>query len=135
MIPNADITIYNKYVVNRAEKWARFQIPRVVWQSTRGVNRTKPGVIASDTAFIMIPFARNAAYLAPLAWQALANKAGFWTLQEGDYIVRGLITTDPNTASLITTLKAANNEVVQIMSVDAMDEGSPNMQHFELSCK
>lgn len=134
MIPNADITIFNK-VKARTEQWTRFQIPRVVWQSTQMVNRAKPGVIASDIAFIMIPFARKAKYLVPMAWQALENKSEFWTLQEGDCIVRGLVDDNPETASLITTLKGKYPEVVIISSIDAMDEGSPNMRHFELSCK
>jgi len=136
MIPNADITIFNKYTLNRVEKWTRRYIVRVVWQSTRAVNRAKPGVIAADSVFVMIPFARkDLAYLSPLVWQALTTKTGLWTLQEGDVIVRGLAVVDPATPSLITYLKQNFDEVVTISSIDAMDEGSPSMQHFELSCK
>jgi hypothetical protein len=136
VIPNADITIYNKYVVNRAEAWTRYQVSNVVWQATRMVNRSKPGVIAADSIFIMIPYSqKDSAYRTPLAWQALVTKTGLWTLQEGDVIVRGLISVSTATASLVTYLKEHYDEVVTISSIDAMDEGSPNVQHFELSCK
>ena len=134
MIPNADITIYNR-VRGSSEVWLRRQVRRVVWQSTKAVNRSKPGMIAADSVFVMIPYARATTYLDPITWQASTRKEYYWTLQEGDVLVRGLVDDSPTTPSLVTTLRNKYGDVVTISSIDPCDEGTPNMQHFELSCK
>lgn len=146
MIPNGHITIYNKYTdpTTRREKYQRTVIRDVVWQATRAISGAKTGQLASNVATIFIPFARGADYVKPHAWQALSNKAGKWTLQNDDVIARGAITTEiteavvgppPVPAYTMTNLRAANDDVVTITSVDAMDQGSPNMQHWQVGCK
>ena len=134
MIPNSDITIYNKYFVNRAEVYQRAELTAVVWQSTDAISRAKEQV-AANSALIMIPFAYGANYLKPKAWQALADKTGYWTLQEGDVIVRNIVADEIDTEYTISNLRADYDEVVTIHAIAAMDEGSPNMKHWELNCK
>ena len=135
VIPNSDITIYNKYIdpATRKEKYQRTVVKKVVWQAAKAVYAVGAGMVRSDTATIFIPFARGAAYLNPHAWRAA--KTGKWTLQEGDVIVRGSITTEISDAFTMTQLRAANDEVVTINSVAAMDEGSANMQHWQIGAK
>lgn len=135
MIPNTDITIYNKYILTGAEKYQRTVISDVVWQATKAVNAAQGGLLASNVAMILIPFARDANYLNPKAWLALVTKTGKWTLKEGDYIVKGNISTEVSGGTTIDTIKAANDFVVMITSVDVMDQGSPAVQHFEVGCK
>ena len=143
MIPNSDITIYNKYTDStRKEKFQRTVIRDVVWQATKAVYVSGAGMVRANTAFVMIPFARGADYLAPKAWQAA--KSGKWTLQEGDVIVRGIVTNEiteavvtpvPADAFTMTNLRALYEDVVVINDIYAMDEGSANMQHWEVDCK
>ena len=132
MIPNTDITIYNKY---GTENYQRTVVPDVVWQATKAVSGAQSGLLSSNVAAILIPFARDTNYLAPKAWLALVTKTGKWTLKEGDYIVKGSVSTEITGATTISTLKATYDDVVMITSVDVMDQGSPAVQHFDVGCK
>jgi len=133
MIPNGHITIYNRYFESRLEKYQRTVIRDVVWQATKAVSGRSTGVLASNVATVFIPMARGANYLKPKAWQAA--KSGKWTLQEGDVIVRGEATDNITTEYTITSLRAEYEDVVTITSVDAMDQGSANVQHWQVGCK
>ena len=133
MIPNGHITIYNRYFVNRVETYQRTVIRDVVWQATKAVSGRSTGVLASNIAIVFIPMARGANYLKPKAWQAA--RSGKWTLEEGDVIVRGEATDNITTEYTITSLRAEYEDVVTITSVDAMDQGSPNVQHWQVGCK
>lgn len=133
MIPNGHITIYNRYFVNRVETYQRTVIRDVVWQATKAVSGRSTGVLASNVATVFIPMARGADYLKPKAWQDA--RSGKWTLQEGDFIVRGEATDNITTEYTITSLRAEYEDVVTITSVDAMDQGSPNVQHWQVGCK
>ena len=135
MIPNGHITIYNLYYVSRAETYQRTVIKNVVWQATKGVNGRSTGVLASNIALVLIPFQRGDNYLDPKEWQAQTSKTGYWTLQEGDVIVRGELTQEISTLYTISDLKRNYDNVVTITSIDAMDQGSPNVQHWEVGCK
>lgn len=133
MIPNGHITIYNRYFESRLEKYQRTVIKNVVWQATKATSGRSTGVLASNIATVFIPMARGEDYLKPKAWQAA--KSGKWTLQEGDVIVRGEATDNITTEYTITSLRAEYEDVVTITSVDAMDQGSANVQHWQVGCK
>ena len=129
MIPNSDITIYNKYIENRVEKYQRFEVPAVVWQATSAISRAKEQV-AANSALIMIPFALGTDYITPKNWQWEDKPSSHWTLQEGDIIVRGIITEEIDTEYTISNLRSDYDDVVMISSIGAMDEGSANVQHW-----
>ena len=131
LIPNSDITIYNKYIENRSEKYKRTVIPDVVWQATDAISRAKEQV-AANSALIMIPFALGAEYQKPKVW---ATDRDGWTLQEGDVVVRGIVTDEITTEYGISNLQKDYDDVLTIFSIAAMDEGSANVQHWELNCK
>jgi len=143
MIPNSDITIYNKYTDStRKEKYQRTVVSDVVWQDAKAIYVAGVGMVKANTALVMIPFALGANYLTPKAWQAA--KSGKWTLQEGDVIVRGSVTNEiteavitpvPVAAFTMTSLRALYENVVVITGVAAMDEGSAHLQHWEVDCK
>jgi len=133
MIPNSDITIYNRYFVNRVETYQRTVINNVVWQATKAVSGRSTGVMAANVALIMIPFALGTNYRKPKAWAAA--RTGKWTLQEGDVIVRGAITQEITTEYTLSELRAAYDDVVSITSIDAMDQGTAAVQHWEVGCK
>jgi len=133
MIPNGHITIYNRYFESRLEKYQRTVIRDVVWQATKAVSGRSTGVLASNVATVFIPMARGEDYLKPKAWQLA--QSGKWTLQEGDVIVRGEATDEITTEYTLTSLRAEYEDVVTITSIDAMDQGSANVQHWQVGCK
>jgi hypothetical protein len=132
LIPNTDITIYNKYIASRAEAFQRTVVSDVVWQSQKGISATRFQT-PTNTALILIPFERGTQYAVSTAWQL--SKTGKWTLQEGDIVVRGAVTDEIAGAFTVSSLIAKYDDVVTIMTVDAMDQGSPNVQHWEVGCK
>lgn len=135
MIPNCDITIYNKTITNRAEVFYRTVIRNVGWQATKAIMGTKQGALASNVATIFIPSGGNTEYLPPKSWQALSDKSSNWTLQEGDVIVRGNVPEELSEDFTPTALRARYDDVVTITSIDAMDLGSANVHHWEVGCK
>ena len=131
MIPNAHLTIYNKYIDNRAEKWQRSEILDCVWQGVKAISRFKEQVPA-NTILILIPYASGNGYLEPKAWQD--SKTNYWTLQEGDVIVRGLVTDEITDLYTITSLRAEHQYVAQIASVADRTQGRFTA-HWEVNCK
>ena len=132
---NADITIYNRYIdaTTRAEKWQRTTVHGVLWENRKAVNViASGGNISANQANIYIPHARGTAYKDPAAWQALVTKTGYWTLQDGDAVVRGLVSDTISTSFTITDLKAKYSDTLTIRSVDTMDMGSAGMSHWQI---
>jgi hypothetical protein len=136
MMTNADLTIYNRYTNAGSEVYQRTQIQGVAWENRKASNTLAAGgSIAADQAVVFIPLARGAAYKKSKAWLALVSKTGYWTLQPGDYIVKGLVSDEISGGFTMTSLKAKYDDVLQITSVDTMDAGSANMQHWKVSAK
>lgn len=136
MRTNAGLTIYNRYILAGAEAYQRTQIAAVAWEARKAANTLATGGnIASDSASVFIPFACPEAtnYRAPKAWQL--SRAGKWTLQNGDYIVKGLVTDEIGVGFTMSQLKAKYDDCLQISSVDVMDMGSLNMQHWKIGAK
>jgi hypothetical protein len=136
MKSNTGMTIYNKYVSSGTEKYQRTQITNVQWENTKASNILASGVLEANKFTIYISFnGHDANYLLPKAWLALATKTGKFTLNEGDVIVKGLITdeiTSTPTVFTISDLKAKYDNVAVIKSVDTYDLGSYNMNHWQL---
>jgi len=134
---NSTLTIYNKYVdgTTRAEKYQRTVVGSVMWQGAKASSAASGGLLASNTATVFIPFALGAAYKEPQAWLALSSKTGYWTLREGDILVKGTVTDTISDSFTMTALKAKYNNVVMVTSVDIMDMGSAHMQHWMVGAK
>ena len=138
MRTNANMTVYNRYIdpSTRSEKYQRAVILAVSWENRKYSNTIATGgSIAADSARVFIPFSRGASYLAPKEWNALTTKTGKWTLQEDDVIVKGLVSDEITTGFTLTNLKAKYNDVLNISSVDTMDQGSAIMQHWMIGGK
>jgi IMP dehydrogenase/GMP reductase len=135
MRTNANITIYNKYVdpETLSEKYQRHQIVAIAWESRKAVNVIRSGgYIEADRAALYIPFRRGEYYQGPIAWQALVDKSGFWTLQQGDFVVKGLVTDEISDTFTITDLSRKYDDVFTISSIDTMDQGSPHLHHWQV---
>lgn len=136
MITNTSLTLYNTYydTVAKINKWQRKAIPAVMWENRKATNvLATGGQAAADQARIFIP--RQAGYVGPASWKALAVKTGSWTLQEGDLIVKGTVTDALSSAFTPSQLKAKYNDVLMITSVDDNDMGSASMQHWQIGAK
>jgi len=132
MITNSGMTIYNKYIVSGAEKYQRTQIANVKWENRKASNVIASGLLAADSVTVFIPMARTANYVKPKAWQVLVTKTGKWTLQDGDFIVKGLVSDEIQTGFTVTALKAKYDDTVMIKSIDTLDSGSFELQHFQI---
>src|SRR5690349_1104037 len=123
MIPNTDLTIYNKYTdpTTRDEKFQRCEVKNVVWENRKASNGRTSGLLASNTATVFFPFAVGANYVKPKAWLALVTKTGKWTLKEGDVLVKGIVADEITGPFTIASLQAKYDDVVTITSVDTMD--------------
>lgn len=135
MKTNADLTIYNKYIVSGAEKWQRTLIVGVTWENRKAANTMRVGLIEADQATVYIPLARGINYLTPKAWQALTVKTNKWTIQVGDYIVKELVSDEISVVFTMTMLKAKYDDVLQIKTVDTMDIGSISMRHWQIGAQ
>jgi hypothetical protein len=156
MRTNSNLTIYNRYIVSGAEKYQRTQIGAlgsfsVAWENRKASNILRTGgTISADQATIFIPFTCGINYLQPKAWQALSTKTGKWTIQEGDIVVKGLVSDEIHDlipavtgpplvpavpAFTVTILRAKYDDVLIVTSVDAMLAGSLNMRHWKVGAK
>jgi hypothetical protein len=132
MITPHDMTVYNAYVSAGSTLYQRTQVTGVKWENRKASNVIKSGLLAADSVVVYVPFERGTNYLKPKAWTVLTSKTGKWTLKEGDYLVRGLVTDEISGGFTITALKAKYDDVVSIKSVDTMDAGSTIMHHWQV---
>lgn len=133
MITNTPMTVYNKYVESRAEKYQRTVLSAVLWDSSAATIKRRSADMQANKAVIAIPFSVGTAYLEPKAW--LASKTGKWTLQDGDIVVRGNVTDEITIGFTVSALRTKYDNVLEIVSVARMDQGSPNTHHWEILCK
>lgn len=154
-LANCSLTVYNAYTdaATRSTVYRRTQIKNAQstncanWNDTKGANASRIGLQAADQTLITLPMEVGTNYLTPRAWQALVSKTGKWTLQVGDYIVKGLISDEIHDlipavtgpppvpavpAFTVTMLKAKYDNVLQITSVDTLDRGRPAVRHWKV---
>ncbi|MBI5954372.1 MAG: hypothetical protein HY865_22170 [Chloroflexi bacterium] len=135
MITNTPMTVYNKYVENRAEKYQRTALSAVLWDSSSATVKHKSANMQDNKAVIALPHYIGGAYLKPKVWLALVDKTANWTLQEGDVVVRGIVVDEITEGFTLSALRAKYDDVLEIVSVAFMDQGSPNTHHWEVLCK
>ena len=123
MMTNTNMSVYNKY--NNTFK--KHLIENVFWDDSLGVN-LNTGYDNADKVNVYIPFDKND--LTEYVEAKQYNGTG-WTLQNGDYIVKGNINIDEING--IKDLK--DYEAFIITVIDKKDFGSYNMQHFEIRGK
>ena len=123
---NTNMTIYNKYInpLTHKKTYKKHLIDNVFWDDSLGVNLNM-GYENADKVNVYIPYNKNnlSNYKTPKAY----NGEG-WTLQNGDFMVRGNVNLDE-----IDGIKELSNYEAFTMTVcDNKDFGSSNMQHFEI---
>lgn len=128
------ITLYNFYL-DRATGYdacVRTQLDGVSFFMRTQSALSKDGFAAEDVATIRIPASasRSAAYLAPKAFDALADKRGYFTLREGDVIVLG---SAPDEAVRRAELQNKYDSAVLILGVT--DNRAGHAPHWKVTAK
>lgn len=65
-------------------------IHKAHYQDLTGVKLGNTGNITSTEGYVQIP-TENKGYLPPNEWKELTNKAGKWTIQEHDMVLKGAV--------------------------------------------
>lgn len=131
MLTNTDITVFNSYIDEDDNTlYSSVIINGVNWQSEEKVTVSDKGLISADEIKIYIPVTslNGIEYVPRKAYNSLKDKTGYFTLKEGDKIVKGEYMGE------ISSIKDFNklDNVATIISVKDNRYGSLNMQHFEV---
>lgn len=140
------VTIYNivqeidPATLDEAEKVYTTILRGVMLQASKGVNVRESGLEGADAVNLYIPFSVEAvdgktgaakAYAKPQEFAKAADRSGLWTLSyKGNggmtCFVKGEFVSDNMTVVL------SHDDCYNVTKVDAMDYGSPDMQHWEV---
>lgn len=112
MLTNSSLTIYHKYLdeTTRLEKWARHNYNKIWWFGGRGAGINKGYDNANDVE-IRIPFDKN-----------IVDTS---SIQIGDILVKGTLTTDINSQQDLS-----NYEVYNITSININNFGGNKHIHI-----
>lgn len=137
MITNADITIFNKRYVReeRTEKFVGTQIKGVSFYSRKGRTSGNQERDDKDTYTIRIPDTADTtgkAYAEQMEYSGMDDEIypGYWTIQRGDIVVRGLSDLEVATE---TELKQSYPDVVTVTNfTDNRSRCSNYMKHWRI---
>lgn len=137
MITNADITIFNKRYVReeRTEKFVATQIKGVSFHFRKGTSSGNQDRNARDTYTIRIPDTADTsgkAYAEQMEYSGMDDDTfpGYWTIQRGDIIIRGLSGCDTVTE---TELKQNYPDVITVDNFsDNRSRCSECMRHWRI---
>ncbi len=156
MFPHT-VTVYNKYLDNKVEKWQRTVLKGVFWDSSKGAVVRKTGMASVDGLQLIIPKGAIATtmevivipgekegdpekveiksstgkYSPPKTWANLNDRRGYWTLQSGDTVILGEI--DYEVVKSSKELQQFD-DILVISNVDTRNYGG-GMSHWEVSGK
>ena len=103
MITNADITIYNQKSnpVTKLTEYVRTQIRNVHWYTDQKTSVDQSGVHSADIYKIRVPeeSVTYRKFLDHSEWKQSEDTDGYWTIQNDDLVVRGLVDDDIRQAS------------------------------------
>lgn len=119
MYTNTSITLY---LYSNGE-YIRKNISKAFWDERKASNVLKSGIANADSLKVFIPYVEDINF----------------TLSR-DLIVKGNVTYDIDKTSekAITESKKHLIDTYEVFTISSCDKklyGSPNMQHYELSCK
>lgn len=125
-----DLTVINKWF-NSKTKQNEYKISFIhgFWSSNNGISISNTELIKKEgfKALVLLneKNQNGKEYMNPKLFQDFNEN---WTLQNDDYIVKGIV----DNISTIANLKQ-NYECMKITNISIKDYGSSNMQHFEIS--
>ena len=123
---NKDITIINKWF-NKETKKDEYKINHVkgFWSSNEGISISGTQLVKNDGVIVRILMSEQGYH----SLKEFKDNGIGWTLQNDDYIVKGLI----DKVETLTKLKSEYDDVMKITKISIKDYGSLDMQHFEVS--
>lgn len=123
---NQDLTIVNKWF-NKETKKDEYKIHHLkgFFSSSQSVSVSNTNLIKND-GFIARILMSESGYKTPKEFQ---NNPVGWTLQNDDYIVKGIV----NEVSTIAKLKEDYQECMKITNVAIKDYSSNSMKHYAIS--
>lgn len=103
MITNADMTIYSQKIDPKT-KFAIYiptQIQNVYWYTDQRMEVDQNGVHSACVYKVRIPeeSVSHLNYTDFLTWNSLDDANGYWTIQKGDIVVKGLVDDEISAAS------------------------------------
>lgn len=131
MKTNTNMCVFNKFTdENKNVVFKKHLIDHVFWDDSKAVNLNR-GYDNADDVNVFIPKNQNnmSSYVDPKQYNSL-NK---WTLQVGDFIVKGNV--KEKEVSGIKELTTKYDNVFTISLVDDKDFGNSSMHHFEIRGK
>lgn len=130
---NDAVTIYNKYKAGNVEKWQRTVLHGVFWNAIKGAVTRRTGVQSADSLQLLIPcnIRTDRAYKPAKEWAGSEDKESYFTLQNGDTIIKGDIAYDVEKSS--SELKRFD-DCLTITSIDYKDFGG-DMAHWEVGAR
>lgn len=135
MQTNANITLYNIVTIKDVRTVYRTEIYGVNRQGKTKSSAGENGLNTAKETRVFIPFTSidqtGKEYLEPVAFRSEGNRGNYITFNEGDIVVRGICPYDLQNGS-VKELMAQYDNVLTVLNVDKLDNGSYRMQHFEL---
>lgn len=131
MTTNTKMCVFNKYTdENKNVIFKKHIIEHVFWDDSKAVNLNR-GYDNADDVNVFIPKSQNdmSGYVEPKQYEGLKK----WTLQVGDFIVKGEV--EEKEVSSIKELTSKYDNVFTISLIDDKDFGSSSMHHFEIRGK
>lgn len=129
MMTNTKMSIFNRSVhpTTKQVTFKKHTIENVFWDDYKNSTNDK-GQAKDNAVQVFIPKDKNdlSAYVEPKQFDGSTN----WTINKGDYIVKGEIS--ETEVSKISELSSKYDNVFTITTVDNKDYGSQNMHHFEI---
>lgn len=142
------VTIYNivqeidQTTLDEVEKVYTTILRGVMLQASKGVNVRESGLEGADAANLYIPFTVEAVdgktgaaktYAKPQEFVKAADRSGLWTLSyDGNggetLFIKGEFVLDGTNLNVVRY----HDDCYNVTKVDAMDYGSPDMQHWEV---
>lgn len=142
MMTNADITVYNRQFDKAQDKYIylRTYLKGVNWQDSKGIRIAESGVVSDDRTRIFIPLdvdAEDKQYKKPKTYKRMDDKSLFYTLDNEDIVVKGIIDFDltGKPGENVSSLQAKYDDAMVITKVIDNRYGSRTIQHFELEVK
>ena len=87
---NDTCIVINHYIDNNdADQYQETTLTGIYWERSRGI-QTEPGGYSNDSSILVVnPYSISVSsqYVQPNEFEALPDKSGYWTLQEGDKII------------------------------------------------
>lgn len=120
-----NITIINKYD-NPDTKEMEYKLHTVkgFWSSNQGIRIANTQLISERNLVVRILLSESG-YVSPKAYGGVD---GSWTLQNDDYLVKGILTEIDSINDILDSY-----ECMKITDVAIKDYGSSDMQHFAIT--